>query len=531
MSMKTMPDAVKVSGGTMWTHRYELFSAKVYTPENDLPGQVINFGFKAPYLVVLEETPMTEEAAVAYARETGLAALAASFDTSVVFISPNTAGGWADAPAEIYAELIRETKIGPFYENGVLIQKDFFGKGPDTYYIRGAIFRVCLYGRGAAADWIAENCLKTLQGEYLWGPGEITPSAVCLENLSKAAVPERDDIAVISVGNSEEINLTFRSKCRYLLEKDKAEYEKDWRGFTVRFKRWCGKIEEEPDFSVNGAVEEYDVISVKTSPDNNGRYKGTETHPLGYFAYYPYGLLQEEGGQPVVIAFHGGGDSALHICHVSGWWRIAHRNRFLLIAVENHMDVTATEVQKLISHLKQKYPVDEHRIYATGFSMGGCKTWDQFQEYPETFAALAPMDATFDVGLNMFGRPAPRVNRDVPVPLFYAGGEETPLPELPFQADKCTERIAYVFEVNRLKTPYHVKFEERAEWNDKIWGIPGDRVEKVYDYSREATLTLNRFDDINGKEMTVLGSVSPQGHECREHTCEAAWNFMKNYTR
>ncbi len=530
MSMENMPDVRKIGRGTMWSHRYNLFSVKVYTPENDLPGQVINFGFKAPELVVFEEHALTEEAAADHARESGLEALAASFDSSVIYVCPNSSRGWEDADPGLYAELVSESKIGPFYENGVLIQKDFFGHGPDRYYIRGAIFRICLYGRGAAADFIARNCLKTLQGEYLWGPGEITPSAVCLERLSVLPEPERDDIAVISVGNSEEINQAFRAKCKYLLEKDRAEYEKDWRGFTVRFKRWCGVIEEEPNFSVNGSVEEYGVTEVKTSPDNNGRYRGTETHPLGYFAYYPQGLT-DEGRQPLVIAFHGGGDSAQHICHVSGWWRIATRNRFLLIAVENHMDVTATEVQELIAHLKTKYPVDEHRIYATGFSMGGCKTWDMFQEYPETFAALAPMDATFEVGRNMFGQPAPKMNTDVPVPLFYAGGEETPLPELPFQADKCTERIEWVFGINRLRKPYTAKFGDRESWENRIWGVTGDRTEKIRDESRDAILTLNRFDDVEGKEMTVLASVSPQGHECREHTCENAWFFMQGYTR
>ena len=30
---------------------------------------------------------------------------------------------------------------------------------------------------------------------------------------------------------------------------------------------------------------------------------------------------------------------------------------------------------------------------------------------------------------------------------------------------------------------------------------------------------------------TVFGGVNNQGHECREHTCEQAWHFMKQFTR
>lgn len=531
MSMSTMPAVQAVCGGKLWKQHYEGFTARVYVPENDLPGQIVNLAFKAPCLVVFDESRRDDEACVAYARSSGLADLAREYDSSVIFVDPDAPEGWKAAPDTLYANLIREIRIGPFYENGVLVQKDFFGKGPDQYYIRGAIFRVCLFGRGAAADYIALNCLKTLQGQYLWGPGEITPSAVWLEGVSVQPRIERRDIAVICVHNGENVNELFREKCLYLLEKETADPVADWHSFAVRFKRWCGRIEEEPNFATNGVCEEYATQTVTTSPDDLGRYAGTREHPVGYFAYYAKDLLSSPEKVPVVFAFHGGGDSALHICHVSGWWQLAAKYRFLLIAVENHLDVTATEAVELIRQLQKKYPIDEKRIYATGFSMGGCKTWDLFQEYPGVFAALAPMDATFDHGCNSFGKPAPRMNADVAVPVFYAGGEETPLPELPFQAQKCVDRIGYVFRVNRIKTPYTAVYAERESWQNRIWGVEGDRVEQIGDASRNSVLTLHRFDDIHGQEMVALASISPQGHECRIHTCEQAWKFMSRYHR
>ena len=77
--------------------------------------------------------------------------------------------------------------------------------------------------------------------------------------------------------------------------------------------------------------------------------------------------------------------------------------------------------------LKKKYPIDSSRIYATGFSMGGIKTWDIIQEYPNLVAAAAPMDATVDVGENVyFSKINKPVNTTVSVPIFYAAGEKTP---------------------------------------------------------------------------------------------------------
>ena len=39
------------------------------------------------------------------------------------------------------------------------------------------------------------------------------------------------------------------------------------------------------------------------------------------------------------------------------------------------------------------HPVDKSRIYCTGFSMGGVEAEKMVNEYPELFAAVAPMAA------------------------------------------------------------------------------------------------------------------------------------------
>ena len=186
---------------------------------------------------------------------------------------------------------------------------------------------------------------------------------------------------------------------------------------------------------------------------------------------------------------------------------------------------------ELIDRLRAKYPVDPSRIYCSGFSMGGCKSWDMIGEYPSVLAAAAPMDATFEMGLNSYGEPSLMpLNTTVPVPVFYSGGEITPLPELPFQAQKCIDRIKYVLELNKTGKTYDVKLEEKASWVNKIWGINGDYSYRTFDNSRQATLTIEMFDS-SGKCYTALSSVSGQGHECRRHTCENAWRFMSNFRR
>ncbi len=518
-----------VAEGKIWTMEQELFKALVYVPNNDIPSE-INLGVDTPYLIILPEKEMTETEAVSFAEEKGFAKIAARTGGSVVFVTPNCNGGWEKADTELFKELIACTKIGPVYEDGVLINADRFGNNPTKYMIRGAIFKTILYAFGKSADYIAANLLTTINGQYLWGPGEITPCAVSLERLNVMPVIDRPDIPIVSINNSDEIDNLLFEKCDNVYVEEEADYVCSYDEFLWEFKRWCGNLEEEPDYEDLDMICGYGVETVKTSPDNTGEFAGTSEHQVGYMVWYNKGLM-EKGPAPTVIASHGGGDSCLYIAKVSGWWEIAHDYDFLLIAIENHTSVSATENMELIEKLKKKYNIDEKRLYATGFSMGGCKTWDFCQEYPEHFAALAPMDATFDRDMNFFGKPAFRVNREVEVPVFYAGGEITPLPELPFQAKKCVDRIKYVFDINKIVTQYDIEFEDKDSWANPIWGIDGDRVEKIYDESRDSTLTINYFTSTDGVERTALASVSGQGHECRKHTCEQAWLFMSKFTK
>ena len=447
-----MPD-----GGKYWTHDFEHFSVLVYVPVGDPSAEVINYGFKAPYLLVFGEPERSVGDAVDFAERRGLADLARKFSSSVVFVVPRCEGGWKAAPDNLFEEIAAESKIGQYYEDGFIINYKFRTKEFIGTSIRGSLFRTMLFGRGESADYIARNCLKTLHGEYLWGPGEITPMAVTLESLSVIPRPERPDIPVISVRNSEEINEALRASCDHLLVRDEPDYRADFSEFWCRMKRWCGVLSREEDLPALGMTEEACITEVTTSPDNRGDDAGSVRHNVGYLVYRP---ADAEGPLPLVLAFHGGGDSAFHIAWVSGWWRVAMRGRFLLVCVENHLNTTAAETMELISQLKEKYPVDPRRIYASGFSMGGCKTWDLYQEFPEAFAALAPMDATFPVGLNLYGEPSPvEINNAHPVPVFYSAGEQTPLPEMPCQEIKCMERMQYLFRVNRVRKPYDLSFE------------------------------------------------------------------------
>ena len=548
MKMEKMPEVTKTKDGAYWKNTYEKFEAQVYVPKSELQGDILNYGFMAPYLLVFTEKPLSYDELVSFARQQGYEKLAAAFDSSVVFISPLSEKGqpcsWKEAAPDILSEIISNSKIHQYHKDGVVIANNVFRHSIDGYFIRGAIFRILLCGFGSGADYIAENCLHHFEGDGLWGRSDLAPATCLLTDLSVLPAVGADDIPVISYGNSPEVNELLESRCKYFIKRDGAvtaeEFINDYYSFAKQFRRMNGPLQIDPDLEKEGLIIEPDLAEVTTSADNCGDDRGTKTHKIGYFAFYNKGLLESEtaktSGLPLVLGFHGGGDSCFFFATMAGWAKICHRHNFLLVTIENHLNSTATEMLELLEILKKKYPIDSSRIYATGFSMGGCKTWDMIQEYPQVLAAAAPMDATFDVGCNVYGNKVEGgINTTVPVPVFYAGGEVTPLPELPFQAQKCLDRMAYVLLLNNCEAAARyeeeVKLENKDSWENKIWGINGDEVETSYDESREATLTMQKFRSTDGRILSVFASISGQGHDCREHTCEHAWNFMKQFTR
>ena len=134
------------------------------------------------------------------------------------------------------------------------------------------------------------------------------------------------------------------------------------------------------------------------------------------------------GKAPLVLAFHGHGDSADNFQGVDlqQHWPQAivvyaqglpsTRDGLAGWQVESGKDGDRDLklVDQMLKTLRQKFSVDDARIYSTGFSNGANFTYLLWAERPQVFAAFAPVAA----------RILPSVHLAVAKPLLHVGGTE-----------------------------------------------------------------------------------------------------------
>ena len=90
------------------------------------------------------------------------------------------------------------------------------------------------------------------------------------------------------------------------------------------------------------------------------------------------------------------------------------------------------DLRVLLDEILASHAIDEERIYLTGLSMGGAGAWYFAANYPDRFAALAPICGA---GLWWQGFPARAASlKNMPIRTFH--GEEDPVVPI-----KVTEEI------------------------------------------------------------------------------------------
>jgi dienelactone hydrolase len=162
-------------------------------------------------------------------------------------------------------------------------------------------------------------------------------------------------------------------------------------------------------------------------------FKTTNTSTIAYLEYVPEDYSVNSNKYPVVIFLHGigerGANSTDPALLAGTIWNVAKHGPpkhvkagfkfpFILISPQlknNNGSWPSNYVMEVIEHCKTYLRIDERRIYLTGLSLGGGGTWWAAQDYPEFFAAIAPVCG----GYNSTSKACGIANADLPVWAFH----------------------------------------------------------------------------------------------------------------
>ena len=124
----------------------------------------------------------------------------------------------------------------------------------------------------------------------------------------------------------------------------------------------------------------------------------TKTIRTKYLLYLPENYDERKGGWPLMLFLHGAGERGdrLDSVKIHGPPKLIENGRqfpFIILSPQCPTDQwwSVEVLDVLIKDVCKHYRVDEDRIYVTGLSMGGYGTWALALEYPNRFAAIAPI--------------------------------------------------------------------------------------------------------------------------------------------
>jgi len=172
-----------------------------------------------------------------------------------------------------------------------------------------------------------------------------------------------------------------------------------------------------------------DVVEVFHSEQSN-LIRPDEPVDMGYLLWYPdgYGPAQT---YPLLIFLHGSGGNGEDIQAYADVTRrpapLEDRGGefpYLVLMPQSPTGIDWTDelavLDDLLDHIVETYPVDENRIYLTGYSMGGAGVWGWGSYRPDRFAALVPVagywniDSATALGLKICNM------ADIPVYAFHS---------------------------------------------------------------------------------------------------------------
>lgn len=396
---------------------------------------------------------------------------------------------------------------------------------------------------------IPEDALHVETAALVSGNGE---AAAYLMEANGISATEEFDGVTMHYGSNPNVRLLVTDRAM-----DADLIRLAWDRFLSETRRWHndthGCYQRRTNFTEKGFVGHVKDTSLGC---NNG-------HPQTWYEYVPPQLRGTEEKVPLLFYFHGGGCVPLYGAEQSDWHEVADREKFIVVYPEasqknmwnawNDRENLQYSDQEfflaLIGHMKTVHPIDETRIYVSGFSMGGMMSNAMACSLPDVVAAAAPCNAFNEGYFSSFHALMNRKNEKTYDPSEIAKDAPTPIR---IEADEKKASFDYRMPIIQtsglIDGPWPITSAEDSRMHTFLYWRKYNRLNAepfVYDGTWESGLKgdSNWYDgedqrflhhswaDENGVSMYELFLTKRCPHALDIRTANYAWEFLKKFSR
>lgn len=291
---------------------------------------------------------------------------------------------------------------------------------------------------------------------------------------------------------------------------------------------------------VRGVIEYEEHIADTCLGDNGGM-------PHTWFTYVPSAVKANPDKKvPLVVFGHGGSDNPAEAANMSCLYRLAEKENFVVCFPWSsnlyswNIDMTPGQpsdvdyIYALIAYTKKTQPIDETRVYTTGFSMGSAMLQVFTMCHPEIVAAMFPNNTRWcqEREVPPFNYAAvKKFEYDYRMPDWYTyGGRDMEQPV--FRGNG--QQVSYDFWKKYNNTPVKTTpYKDKAD--PSLVGVPGDIIEE---YRPDPThpnhrYTTHRFlsKDEGSPIYYNFTLMRTKGHDCAPMDAALGYAYARQFRR
>lgn len=266
-------------------------------------------------------------------------------------------------------------------------------------------------------------------------------------------------------------------------------------------------------------------------------------HDEGKFRYNVHTPIDMKEGEqfPLLYVSHGGMGTPFQ-AESWGFSELIAKERFIAVYANNggySNENTDTEFPRILKAVIDKYPIDQSRVYAFGFSSGSDATETAATLWPEKIAACVPAPGSNAMYNSLCRLTEEAYEKCLPLrmPCLFLGGTADYGDRWPFPDEECfenfniwAEKICKVPEfipVSLAKSKMIIDISD-----DPVERAAGMRFPFTYTFEEEERIWYaGEFRDEKGHPILKVMLAEGLPHVITDAHAPLAWEFLKHWSR